>query len=215
MKKHFGLRIALFAVIAIGAGIAIAGEALPRIGADRRIALLLTSAFFLPWIVQAVLAGVLAGKLNRNSAGWVIGSIFLPFIVPFFLVFMKGKEPAMKSRPPVSAAIATDPEFKGFNEQGFCWRCVGETSEEAPGNVSSFNGIGTALMGTRWTTRGLDPCPACGSVVQSKWRTFGFGISKIGTYRIIYTKRGFTSSRFFGRRLLSDYAAIPAPESGA
>jgi len=71
------------------------------------------------------------------------------------------------------------------------------------------------LMGTRWSSRGLDPCPACGSVVQGKWSTFGFGVTKLGSYRILYTKRGITKTRYFGRRLLSDYAAAPQASDGA
>jgi hypothetical protein len=62
------------------------------------------------------------------------------------------------------------------------------------------------LMGTRWRAKGLHPCATCGSVVQTKWLTFGVSLKPLGTYRVIYTKRGLSTSRFFSRRLRSDPA---------
>ena len=89
-------------------------------------------------------------------------------------------------------------------EEGFCEKCISQTTDEHPGTVYSLNAIGTMLMGTRWNPKGLDPCPDCGSVVQKKWYTFGVGIKPLGTYRILYLKKGLMESDFLGRRLKDD-----------
>lgn len=87
---------------------------------------------------------------------------------------------------------------------GFCEKCLSETTDEFPGTISSVNAIGTMLMGSRWNPKGIDPCPNCGSVIQKKWITFGVGIIALGTYRILYFKKGITESDFIGRRLKND-----------
>ncbi len=181
------------------------------------------SLFSISYLICIIIVGIYAKKTNRSVGGWVAGSIFVPYLPPLILAFLK---PApVKSyytgRPSAEAPAGffenSNASFKNGNmseednialAQGFCSKCIAETTDESPGNVNTVNGIGTALMGTRWLTRGLDRCPQCGSVIQTKWTTFGFGISKHGTYRILYTKQGFTKSKFFGRRLKSDYAQV-------
>ena len=222
MKNQIRLRIALLAVQALAIGIIVAGTTLSggpgsRIAEGRAAMMALSSGLLVPWIAGLALTGVLAGRLNRRAGGWVLGSFLLPFVLPIVLAFMKeAPRPTAKSAAMHSAlATGADDSPVGFNEQGFCARCAMETSDESPGNINSVNGIGTALMGTRWFVRGLDPCPVCGSVIQSKWFTLGFGVTRLGTYRILYTRKGLTSSRFYGRRLLSDYGATAvAPARG-
>lgn len=231
MKNQIRLRIALLAVQALAIGIIVAGTTLSggpgsRTAEGRAAMMALSSGLLVPWIAGLALTGVLAGRLNRRAGGWVLGSILLPFVLPIVLAFMKeAPRPTAKSAAMygangadhASSAFATgaDDSPVGFNEQGFCARCAMETSDESPGNINSVNGIGTALMGTRWLVRGFDPCPVCGSVIQSKWFTLGFGVTRLGTYRILYTRKGLTSSRFYGRRLLSDYGATAvAPARG-
>ena len=95
-------------------------------------------------------------------------------------------------------------------QEGFCSTCLSETTDEAPGKVYSLNAIGTMLMGTRWNPKGTQLCPNCGSVVQQKWVTFGVGIVPLGTYRILYLRKGFMENDFVGRRLRND----PVPSKG-
>ncbi len=163
------------------------------------------AAFLGSIIVSAVLSGMLAAGLRRAVPVWVIGSIFIPFLIPFILAFMKEAPDTSYVAPERSVpGSPRDESASGLNEQGFCARCVSETTEESPGSVSTTNGIGTALQGTRWREKGLDPCPVCGSVVQQKWYMFGWGVKPLGTYRILYVKEGIFSKRYFGRRLKAD-----------
>jgi hypothetical protein len=169
--------------------------------------------FGLVVVASAVLSGILAHKLKRSAPLWVIGSFFIPFLVPFILSFLKETPDTRYVAPDRNApapALAADGSLPAFSEQGYCARCVAETTDESPGSVSTMNGVGTALQGTRWSAKGLDPCPACGSVVQQKWRMFGFGVKALGTYRILYVKHGVFSNRYFGRRLRNDPVLAPS-----
>ena len=59
---------------------------------------------------------------------------------------------------------------------GFCAVCRQETTDESPGNTSLVNLVGTRLVG------GDNVCPACGSVVQTKWFWIGVPIIPLGRY---------------------------------
>ncbi len=198
--------LAVIQILSFGALIAVT-ELAPGAGrgADPGARNWIMAAFLGSIVVSAVLSGILAVRLKRAAPVWVIGSIFIPFLVPFILAFMKEAPDARYVAPDRSASAqpqgGTAP---AFNEQGFCARCVSETTDESPGSVSTTNGIGTALQGTRWREKGLDPCPVCGSVVQQKWRMFGWGVKPLGTYRILYVRGGIFSKRYFGRRLKAD-----------
>ncbi len=163
-------------------------------------------------IASAILSGFLSHRLGRAVPLWVIGALFVPIFCPLILAFLN-KVPNTSYTPPartsveagpVQAADAPDGTVPAFTVQGFCQRCVAETTDESPGSVSTINGIGTALQGTRWKSKGLDPCPYCGSVVQQKWRMFGFPVKPLGSYRILYVKQGLLGSRYYGRRLKND-----------
>ena len=66
-------------------------------------------------------------------------------------------------------------------------------------------------MGTRWNPKGTQLCPNCGSqCISKKWVTFGVGIVPLGTYRILYLRKGLMESDFVGRRLRND----PVPSKG-
>jgi hypothetical protein len=41
-------------------------------------------------------------------------------------------------------------------------------------------------------------------VIQQKWMTFGIGLAPLGTYRILYLRKGLMESDFLGRRLKDD-----------
>jgi hypothetical protein len=161
---------------------------------------------YIPYLASVALTGLLASRMKRSVLGWVFAALFLPIVGPLILVSRRSPDRPSPAAAPtdhshVVPASAADP---AHNSGGFCTRCLSETTVETPGNMTTFNGIGTALMGTRWRTRGLQECAACGSVVQTKWFTFGFGVKPLGTYRVIYTKRGQTTSRLFARRLRDD-----------
>jgi uncharacterized RDD family membrane protein YckC len=100
---------------------------------------------------------------------------------------------------------------------GFCDRCIAQTTSETPGNIHSVNGIGTMLSASRWYSKEADRCSQCGSVVQIKWISFGVGLKPLGTYRVLYVKKGvsgFTASRFFARRLANDPFNFSAMQAG-
>ena len=163
---------------------------------------------YIQYLASVALSGVLASRMKRPVLGWVFTALFLPIFGPLILASRRSldqpspaADPAPGDRSDVDPAMVADP---AHNPGGFCTQCLSETTDETPGNMTTFNGIGTALMGTRWRTRGLQECPACGSEVQTKWFTFGFGVKPLGTYRVIYTKRGLTTSRLFARRLRND-----------
>ena len=163
-------------------------------------------------ILCAIISARYARRLNRSAGGWVLANIFLPFISPIALGMAKPAPAPAPYSPPAgnesSAPGQSQDERAVMELEGFCEQCIRETTDESPGNVSATNGIGTMLMGTRWSQKGLHPCPRCGSVIQTKWVTFGFGIKPLGTYRIRYLKKGFINSRFFGRRLKNDPCRI-------
>jgi len=165
---------------------------------------------YAPMLASGVVGGILASRMKRSVLGWVLACVFLPLIGPLVLVSRKPPGELGRAREP--AAVSASPAADGSgavigtasNPAGFCDRCLAETTDESTGNVTAVNGIGTMLMGTRWRAKGLHPCPVCGSVVQTKWATFGVGIKPLGTYRVLYTKQGLTTSRFFSRRLRCD-----------
>lgn len=163
---------------------------------------------YVPYLASAALSGVLAARMKRSAAGWVCVALFLPLFGPLLLASRRSPaQPSPDAAPAAPGSSKADPAPSGDatpNPGGFCAKCLAETTSETPGNMTTFNGIGTALMGTRWRARGLAECPACGSVVQTKWFTFGFGVKPLGTYRVIYTKKGLTTSRLFARRLRDD-----------
>lgn len=171
--------------------------------------ILTMSMVYIPIIICSIISAKYAKRLNRSPAAWVLANIFLPFISPIILAITKPLNPPTPYTAPMP--IETDRQQKEeITEdsigkiQGFCEKCTLETTDEIPGNINSVNGIGTMLMGTRWSQKGLNPCPQCQSVVQIKWFTFGFGIKPLGTYRIRYLKQGIMNSKFFGRRLKND-----------
>jgi hypothetical protein len=78
---------------------------------------------------------------------------------------------------------------------GFCAGCRAQTTEASPGDTSTMNLARTRLIGDR------DPCPACGSVIPTKWFCLIVPIIPLGRYRIIYLEKGLLHSRYIGRKL--------------
>jgi hypothetical protein len=78
---------------------------------------------------------------------------------------------------------------------GFCQKCFDATTDDTPGSTFTVNW----LFGTRLRDEG-DTCTECGSVRASLWAWFLIPIMRVGTYRIIYTKRELSSREWVGRR---------------
>jgi hypothetical protein len=64
---------------------------------------------------------------------------------------------------------------------GFCKSCIDASMPASSGHNITFNGIGGTFYGSR------DPCPTCGSVVQSQWFCILFiPVFRVGRYRVKY-----------------------------
>jgi hypothetical protein len=79
---------------------------------------------------------------------------------------------------------------------GFCQKCFDATTDDTPGSTFTVNW----LIGTRLHDEG-DVCPECSSVRASLWLWFLIPIMRVGTYRIIYTKRDISSKEWVGRKM--------------
>lgn len=75
---------------------------------------------------------------------------------------------------------------------GLCYRCWEQTTDESPGDMVTIN----VLFGTRFLNAG-DPCPYCGSLVQTKWFCILFPIVLLGRYRV----RNLGNDQYVGRKL--------------
>jgi lipopolysaccharide-induced tumor necrosis factor-alpha factor len=79
-----------------------------------------------------------------------------------------------------------------FRHREFCPQCLAETSGESAGGTSTINAVGTKLFGFG------DPCPQCGSLVQTKCFCFFFPLIPLGRYRVLYA----TPTQYFSRKLV-------------
>lgn len=105
---------------------------------------------------------------------------------------------------PVLSAEQYFQRFPGerITQTGFCATCVEQTTDESPGDTClhvSLGAFGTSLSGDD------DPCPACGSVVQTKRLWVIVPIAHRGRYRVIYPGHPWGhlagSGQFIGRRM--------------
>jgi len=95
-----------------------------------------------------------------------------------------------------SAQPATGVERSVASRVIFCERCVAESTDETPGDISTMNGIGRKFYGS------AEPCPECASVVRTLWWTFiDFPIIPLGSYRYKTSEEAVTRSRFWCRKL--------------
>lgn len=99
-------------------------------------------------------------------------------------------------------------EYPGerITESGFCAACVEHTSDETAGTVQLRHIIPFLVAFGTWLSGGLmDSCPACRSVVQSKWLWIVVPVRRLGRYRVIWPEgRGGTDlvdGSFLSRRL--------------
>jgi hypothetical protein len=78
---------------------------------------------------------------------------------------------------------------------GFCKSCSTSTSSDSAGSTFTVNGIGTNIYG------GKDPCPECGSTIQTKWFVvFFIPLIPIGKYRTKWCSPG----RYLSRKVLKN-----------
>ena len=81
-----------------------------------------------------------------------------------------------------------------YRYPGFCQSCEAATKPEGAGSTYTLNGIGTTLYGSK------DPCPECGSKIQTKWFCVIFiPLIPISKYRTKWS----TPSWYISRKLKS------------
>jgi len=77
---------------------------------------------------------------------------------------------------------------------GFCQTCADGTTAESAGSTTTLNGIGTRLYG------GGSTCPACASIVQTKFFCLLFiPVIPLGKYRVRYV----SPNRYLSRKLIA------------
>src|SRR3954471_21732622 len=67
---------------------------------------------------------------------------------------------------------------------GFCYPCWAQSSEAAPSSPSSKRRFGLALSGE------IDPCPTCGSVIQTQALWLGVPLLALSRYRVVRSAGG-------------------------
>jgi hypothetical protein len=78
---------------------------------------------------------------------------------------------------------------------GFCVGCHLKTTDESPGNTSTFNFVGMRLIGFS------DCCPICGSVLQRMWYCLIVPVFPLDQYRVLYRESGPFRRSHVGRKL--------------
>lgn len=78
---------------------------------------------------------------------------------------------------------------------GFCVGCHLKTTDESPGNTSTFHFVGMRLIGFS------DRCAICGSVVQREWYCLIAPVFPLDQYRVLYQERGLFRRSYVGRKL--------------
>ena len=82
------------------------------------------------------------------------------------------------------------------SKKTFCARCVGETTDKTPGDVSTINGVGRMFYGS------AEPCPECASVIRTLWWTFtSIPLVALGSYRYKTAQESGMRARFWCRKL--------------
>jgi len=77
-----------------------------------------------------------------------------------------------------------------YRYPGYCKACQAATTPRVAGSMTTINGIGTSLYGAK------DPCPECGSAIQTKFFVFFFiPLIPLGKFRTKWTCPGQYLSR--------------------
>jgi hypothetical protein len=66
----------------------------------------------------------------------------------------------------------------------FCYPCWAQTTGEWPGGNLTRKWLGVCLAGE------VDPCPACGSVIETRALWFVVPVLPLGQYRVIHSAAG-------------------------
>jgi len=103
-------------------------------------------------VVLIAFTGMLANRLKRNIAGYVIGTILLPYIVPLVLAFLKvkAKEPPQPEKLPTAARSPAAPPSPAATK----------SSATTPSPAVSMPPPATPVEENIWK------CPSCGVVLQ-------------------------------------------------
>ena len=85
----------------------------------------------------------------------------------------------------------------------FCDKCIAESSDQTPGDVNTYNGIGRKFYGSK------SPCAQCGSVIRTLWWTLiDVPIIPLGSYRYKKGSETIQSSRFWARRTATQWDQV-------
>jgi endogenous inhibitor of DNA gyrase (YacG/DUF329 family) len=77
-----------------------------------------------------------------------------------------------------------------YRYPGFCNSCEAATTPQVAGSTTTINGIGTSIYGSK------DPCPECGSAIQTKFFVVLFiPFIPLGRFRTKWTCPGQYLSR--------------------
>ena len=68
--------------------------------------MLITLVLPICFIILAILGGIEAKQADRNVAGWAVGCLVLPFILPLVLVFLKDGGNAGAASQPSAAGVS-------------------------------------------------------------------------------------------------------------
>jgi hypothetical protein len=74
---------------------------------------------------------------------------------------------------------------------GFCYDCWSQTTDESPGNTTTFNLIGTSLTGEE------GKCSVCASTIRTKHFWLIVPLVPVGRYRVIR----YGPTTYVGRKL--------------
>lgn len=104
----------LFLLVFIGSLAVPAMRAVSQTNAAVRAAMSLTLLMTLFFIGLPIAGGIAAHQSGRNVAGWVLGCLFLAWVMPLVLVLLKDKEQAASaaSRASSPSVAAVDVEHK-------------------------------------------------------------------------------------------------------
>jgi endogenous inhibitor of DNA gyrase (YacG/DUF329 family) len=87
-------------------------------------------------------------------------------------------------------------DFFKMEQNGFCESCKNETTDKSPGNLYTWNGVGTS-----WGAFSKSKCPTCNSVILQKWFYFGLPIIPLGKYRVLQRPHLGSKVKFLARKL--------------
>ena len=144
----------------------------------------------------------------HNWIGWFLGPVLGALSVGAFLLL--GSEEISRLRPPPpppgQKLETSSVQQKKAGSNGFCAYCRATTTNEPIGSISTHG----PLFGK--TLNGRDePCPDCGSVVQTLWFRFLLPIVPLGKFRVICRPTNILPSEYLARRIRCPIGKLETP----